>query len=139
MTQQVAHQELEEGLTLKLDFSKINQVATCSEAVVSVVIQDARSKDVLILGYANNRALAHTLATKLATLWSTSRQELWIKGASSGDYLDVVEVRINCDQNSLLYLVTPRRSGACHTKTSDGQTRSTCFYRKLDGDTLAFL
>merc|ERR1711879_88323 len=79
----------------------------------------------------------------MGTLWSTSRKELWIKGKTSGDYLDLVEVRCNCEQNSLLYLVRPRRTGACHTKDSKGRTRRSCYYRRLcnraggDGDDVA--
>ena len=67
-------------------------------------------------------------------LWSTSRRKLWIKGETSGDVLDLVEIRVNCEQNSLLYLVKPRRTGACHTRGPDGRTRRSCFYRALEGD-----
>merc|ERR1719330_425027 len=56
---------------------------------------------------------------------------LWIKGETSGDFLDLVEVRVNCEQNSLLYLVRPRRTGACHTRDASGLTRVSCYYRKL--------
>lgn len=78
-----------------------------------------------------------TLATKVATFWSTSRKELWIKGATSGDTLDLAEVRVNCEQNSLLFLVRPRRGGVCHTKDAAGHTRPGCFYRVLTADGLA--
>ena len=64
-------------------------------------------------------------------LWSTSRDELWHKGASSGDWLDLVEVRVNCEQNSLLYRVRPRTGGVCHTKDADGRARERCYYRRL--------
>ena len=76
----------------------------------------------LYVAYANELALRETLKTRRAVLWSTSRNELWRKGESSGDVLDVVDVRVNCEQNSLLYRVRPR-GGCCHTK------RPTCFYR----------
>merc|ERR1712176_1260013 len=56
--------------------------------------------------------------------------ELWAKGATSGDVLDLVEVRCNCEQNSLVYLVRPRRYGACHTK-KNGISRRSCYYRRL--------
>jgi phosphoribosyl-AMP cyclohydrolase len=67
----------------------------------------------------------------VAAFWSTSRDELWVKGATSGDTLQVVEVCVNCEQNSLLYLVRPLGAGACHTKTPDGQTRMSCYYRRI--------
>ena len=66
-------------------------------------------------------------------LWSTSRNELWHKGATSGDTLDLVEVRVNCEQNSLLYRVRPTTGGACHTTGPDGRARPGCYYRRLTG------
>jgi phosphoribosyl-AMP cyclohydrolase len=73
-------------------------------------------------------------------LWSTSRNELWHKGATSGDTLDLVEVRVNCEQNSLLYRVRPSTGGACHTKDADGKARPACYYRRVSGpDSLEFV
>ena len=72
-----------------------------------------------------------TIKTGHATFWSTSRNELWEKGATSGDVLEIVEIRVNCEQNSLLYLVRPLGKGACHTKDKNGVARSSCYYRKL--------
>uniref|UniRef100_A0A7S0BDI5 phosphoribosyl-AMP cyclohydrolase n=1 Tax=Pyrodinium bahamense TaxID=73915 RepID=A0A7S0BDI5_9DINO len=123
--------ELEEGLRLLLDFEKLRKVAQSGEAVLPVAVQDADSLEVLIVAFANRTALAETLRRKVCVLWSTSRNELWIKGATSGDFLDLVEVRCNCEQNSLLYLVRPRRTGACHTKGPSGKTRPSCYYRRL--------
>ena len=54
-----------------------------------------------------------------------------MKGATSGDTLDLDDVRINCEQNSLLFLVTPRRKGACHTKDANGVSRVSCYYRRV--------
>jgi phosphoribosyl-AMP cyclohydrolase len=90
----------------------------------------------LILAYANEAAFEHTLKTKIATFWSTSRNELWIKGATSGDFLNLVEVRVNCEQNSLLYLVRPAGAGSCHTKDASGMARSGCYYRRIAGGQL---
>jgi phosphoribosyl-AMP cyclohydrolase len=126
--------ELEEGSALTLDFDKLSKVAGTGQALLPVVVQDAVSKDVLILAYANKVALEYTLKNKVAAFWSSSRNELWVKGATSGDTLDLVEVRVNCEQNSLLYLVTPRGKGACHTKWPDGQTRAGCYYRRVAAD-----
>lgn len=130
----MSHQELEEGAQLRLDFGKLAKVAATGCAVVPVVVQEATSGEVLILAYANELALRHSLETGLATFWSTSRNELWIKGKTSGDTLRLVEVRVNCEQNSLLYRVTLDGAGSCHTKGTDGQSRLGCYYRRLTPD-----
>lgn len=126
--------ELEEGPELKLDFTKLKKVANCGEDVLPAVAQDAKTGELLIVGYANQKALDTARAEGLATFWSTSRNELWIKGKTSGDMLKLVEIRVNCEQNSILYLVEPQGAGACHTKDSSGQARSGCYYRKLEDD-----
>ncbi|MCP4749306.1 MAG: phosphoribosyl-AMP cyclohydrolase [Proteobacteria bacterium] len=126
------HRELEEGSKLTLDFDRMAKVADCGQALIPAVIQDAVSQEVLIVGFANREALEYARQNKVATLWSTSRNELWIKGATSGEYLDLVEVRVNCEQNSILYLVKIRSQGACHTKNSQGIPRLGCYYRKIN-------
>jgi phosphoribosyl-AMP cyclohydrolase len=123
--------ELEEGSALKLDFGKLQKIAKTDSQVVPVVVQDAETKDVLVVAYANELALETTLKTGIATFWSTSRNELWVKGATSGDTLKLEEVRVNCEQNSLLYLVRMTRGGVCHTKDAAGKTRPTCYYRAI--------
>ena len=125
--------EIEEGNEFLLDFEKLDKVARCGQPLVPVAVQDAGTKEILVLAYANQAALDHTLEKQVATFWSTSRNELWVKGAMSGDYLDPGEVRVNCEQNSLLYLVNPRGEGACHTRGSAGKARSGCFYRRFSG------
>ena len=120
---------LEEGSQFLLDFSKLSAL---TDEVVPAVVQDAASGEVLLLAYVNMLALEESLKTKQAVFWSTSRRSLWVKGASSGDYLDLLEIRINCEQNSLLYLVSRRTGAACHTvDAASGKHRSTCFYRRL--------
>ncbi|MBC2593007.1 phosphoribosyl-AMP cyclohydrolase [Ruficoccus amylovorans] len=132
--------ELEEGSVLSLDFTKLKKVADCGADVMPAVAQDVDTGEVLILGYANQLALDTARAEGMATFWSTSRNELWIKGKTSGDYLEIVEIRVNCEQNSLLYLVRPKGKGACHTKDSSGTARSGCYYRRLKADgTLEFV
>ncbi|MBC7234201.1 MAG: phosphoribosyl-AMP cyclohydrolase [Chloroflexi bacterium] len=131
--------ELEEGLELCLDFHKLTKVAQTGQPVLPVVVQDADSGEVLILAYANEQALRHALREGVATFWSTSRNELWVKGATSGDTLTLVEVRVNCEQNSLLYLVRPTGEGACHTKGPDGRSRRSCYYRRIVGEQLEFV
>ena len=102
--------------------------------LVPAVVQHATTAEVLMLGWVNQEALSRTLSTGRATFWSTSRSELWVKGATSGDWLKVVEVRIDCDEDTLLYRVLPEGSGACHTKNSAGRTRQSCFFRRLEAD-----
>ena len=132
------HQELEEGTTLSLDFGKLKKVVACGEDLLPAIAQDAETGEVLIVGYANQLALETALKEGMATFWSTSRNELWIKGKTSGDFLEIVEVCVNCEQNSLLYRVRPKGAGACHTKGTDGQARSGCYYRVLRDGSLVF-
>ena len=133
------HKELEEGGQLALDFDKLAKVAQCGHPVLPVAVQDAQTKELLIVAYANREAFEYTLAHGVAAFWSTSRNELWVKGMTSGDTLQIVEIRVNCEQNSLLYLVRPLGKGACHTKNTAGQTRNGCYYRKIEDGKLTNL
>lgn len=134
----IDHYELEEGADIHLDFEKLRKVAQTDHPVVPVAVQDVDSKAVLLIGYANGQALQHTLEHRVATFWSTSRNELWIKGATSGDVLELVDVRINCEQNSLLYLVRLKGGGSCHTE-KNGQSRYGCYYRSIQNEHLTFV
>lgn len=109
------------------------------DALIPVVTQDYNTKEVLILAFANKLAFEETLKSGYATYWSRSRNELWKKGMTSGDMLKIEEIRINCEQNSLLYMVTPQGKGACHAKKEDGNPHTSCYYRKIDGDKLTFV
>ena len=109
------------------------------ETLIPVVTQDFNTKEVLILAFANKQAFEETVRSGYATYWSRSRKELWKKGMTSGDMLKIEEIRINCEQNSLLYMVTPQGKGACHAKKEDGNPHSSCYYRKIEGDELEFL
>lgn len=130
---------LEEGIEQQLDFDKVAKIGRAGHQVVPVVLQDADSGDVLFIGYANDEAFRLTLERRSAVLYSTSREEIWHKGATSGDTLELVDVRVNCEQNSLLYRVRKAGSGVCHTKDETGATRQTCYYRTvIDADTLTF-
>ena len=135
-TENVDPQHLEEGRELLLDFHKLKKAAQSPEPVLPVAVQHADTKEVLIVAYANQTALKYTLEHGVAAFWSTSRNELWVKGATSGDTLEIVEVRVNCEQNSLLYIVKPLGVGACHTKDVDGNTRMSCYYRRISNGQL---
>ncbi len=95
--------------------------------LVPVVAQDAATGDVLTLAYANREALEKTLATGEAHFYSRSRRELWRKGETSGNTQRVVEVRLDCDGDALLYRVEPR-GPACHTG------ERSCFFTTLAGE-----
>ncbi len=130
---------LEEGLEVQLDFDKVAKIGRAGHQVVPVVLQDADSGDVLFIGYANEEAYRETLARRSAVLYSTSREEIWHKGATSGDVLELVDVAVNCEQNSLLYRVRKVGAGVCHTRDQTGATRPTCYYRTVtDPDSLRF-
>lgn len=102
--------------------------------LIPVVTQDSRTKEVLILSFCNREAFEETRRSGFATYWSRSRQELWKKGMTSGDMLQVDEIRINCEQNSLLFLVTPKGKGACHAKKPDGNPYLSCYYRRITNE-----
>jgi len=101
----------------KLDFKKGN-------GLIPVVVQDAKTKEVLMLAYANRQAVEHTLSTGKGTYWSRSRNELWVKGETSGHTQKIVSVSTDCDYDALLYIVE-QTGPACHT----GQY--SCFFNAL--------
>lgn len=125
------HTDLEEGNRLLLDYSKLQQIAAQDLAVVPVAVQHADTGQMLLIAYVNQEALEASLQRRIAIFWSTSRNALWVKGATSGDFLDLVDAFVNCEQNSLLFMVRPRQGGACHTRDATGATRPSCYYRRL--------
>lgn len=98
-----------------------------ASGLIAAIAQDADTGDVLMLAWMNDEALRRTLATRRATYWSRSRGALWIKGETSGHTQEVVEVRVDCDQDAVLLKVR-QTGGACHTG------RESCFYRVVDAD-----
>ncbi|CAN5642395.1 hypothetical protein BH20ACT23_BH20ACT23_10660 [soil metagenome] len=94
------------------------------DGLLPVVVQDASTKDVLMLAYADAEAVRRTIDTKTTWFWSRSRREYWNKGASSGNIQTVVEIRYDCDADTLLVLVDPA-GPACHTG------ERSCFFRSL--------
>jgi phosphoribosyl-AMP cyclohydrolase len=126
--------DLEEGKGLRLDFRKLAKVAAAAPEVLPVAVQNADTNEVILVAYVNELALRTALDRRSAVFWSTSRNELWEKGLTSGETFDLVEVRVNCEQNSLLYRVRPRRGGICHTKNAADEPRN-CYYRRLSFET----
>lgn len=109
------------------------------KSLIPVVTQDYKTKEVLILAYVSKEAFEESVNSGYATYFSRSRNEIWKKGSTSGDYLRIEEIRINCEQNSLLFLVSPEGKGVCHAKKPDGLPYNTCFYRKISNGRLEFL
>ncbi len=96
------------------------------DGLVPAVVQDAETKDVLMLGFMNRAALEKTLREGSVTFWTRSRQKLWTKGETSGNVLKFVALRVNCNEDSLLVLAEPV-GATCHTG------HPTCYYREADG------
>ncbi len=124
---------MEEGKILRLDFDKLARLS--GAGVLPVAVQNINTNEVILLAYTNREAFALALQKRTLVLWSTSRNELWEKGKTSGETFELVEAYVNCEQNSLLYRVRPRRGGICHTKNKAGKARN-CFYRRIDLATL---
>lgn len=127
--------ELEEGQKLELDWNKLEKAVAGTKGIIPVAVQNADTREVILVAYINQQAFEESLKRKMLVLWSSSRQELWIKGLTSGETFELLEARVNCEQNSLLFIVRPNRGGICHTKNKDGQPRD-CYYRKINLDTL---
>lgn len=101
-------------------FDTLKKTDGDSTGLVPVIVQDVKTKDVLMLGFTDAKAFELTKSTKRAHFWSRSRSELWLKGETSGNYLDIVDIRLDCDKDTLLYLVNPA-GPTCHLGTT------TCF------------
>lgn len=108
-----------DGEALRLQFDE--------QGLIPVVAQDATTREALLLAFMNAEALNATLASGALTLWSRSRRTLWRKGETSGHTLRVEELRVNCEENSLLALVTLAGPGACH------EGYRNCYFRALSG------
>jgi len=123
--------QLEEGAELQLDFAKLLAIAGGGVEIIPAVLQDRDTHMVLMVAYMDREALDLSLSEGRVVLWSTTRQERWRKGESSGDELALHEVRVNCEQNSLLCIVSKRNGGVCHTLGTNRRTRPSCFYRRV--------
>jgi phosphoribosyl-AMP cyclohydrolase len=95
------------------------------DGLIPAVVQDADTREVLMLAWMNRESIAATYRTGRVTFWSRSRDELWEKGATSGNVLEFVSISKNCEANSLLVLARPT-GAACHTGNQ------TCYYRAFD-------
>lgn len=114
----LSHEDLEEGSTFGPRFD--------ANGLVTVVTIEADGNAVLMVAHANAEALALTFETGIAHYWSRSRQAIWKKGETSGELQEIVEIRVDCDQDCLIFAVRQTgRGAACHTG------RKSCFYRRV--------
>jgi phosphoribosyl-AMP cyclohydrolase len=109
--------DIEEGLAFKPKFD--------ADGLITAVVTDAKSGDVLMVAHMNEEALRRTIASGEAWYFSRSRKALWKKGETSGNVQHVVELRVDCDQDALWLKVNQQGPGACHTG------RRSCFYRAV--------
>jgi phosphoribosyl-AMP cyclohydrolase len=107
--------------------AELIELAFGPEGLLPVVVQEVGTLTVLLVAFMNRQAFDLTRQTGLAHFWSRSRQELWLKGATSGDYLRVESIAVNCEENSLLLKVSLLGKAACHTG------HKSCYYRELTG------
>ena len=104
-----------------VDFKKLN-------GLVPAVIQDSKTLEVLMVGFMNDQALAKTRETGYVVFFSRSRNQLWLKGESSGHKLQVVSIKTDCDRDTILVLVNPLGPGVCH------EGYESCFFRTWQND-----
>ena len=104
---------------------QIPEIKFDSNGLVPAIVQDAGTNQVLMLAYMNEESLRLTLEKGETIFWSRSRSELWHKGETSGNIQKVIEIRVDCDADTLLVLVDPA-GPACHTG------EQSCFYRQLE-------
>jgi len=108
---------------IKLDFNK-------TSGLVPAIVQDNETGEILMLAYMNQDAFNATLSTGKATYYSRSRQTLWVKGETSGNVQLVKEIRIDCDDDTVLLKVEQLGGAACHTG------HRSCFYKKIEDGTI---
>lgn len=110
-------QDIEEGLTFQPKFDE--------NGLIPALAVDHKTKEPLMLAYMNEESLAQTLEIGEAVYYSRSRQTLWHKGATSGEFQKIHRIRTDCDQDALILEVQQMAGGCCHTK------RPSCFYREV--------
>jgi phosphoribosyl-AMP cyclohydrolase len=106
-----------------MDYSKL-------DGLVPAVVQDSRTREVLMVGFMNDEAFRLTRETGFVTFYSRTRRKLWTKGETSGDRLAVEEIRVDCDNDSVVVLARQTGAATCHLGYRS------CFFRKVEGDSL---
>lgn len=127
---------IEETSELMLDWNKISDMSK-ENKVIPVAVQNILTKEVILVAYVNEEALKESIRLKKAVFWSTSRNKLWFKGAESGNTFTLNHIFVNCEQNSLVFQVTPDKGNICHT--SYNGVANNCYYRELDMETMKLI
>lgn len=127
---------IEETNELMLDWNKIGSISE-ENKVIPVAVQNYNTKEVILVAYVNEEALKESIRLRKAVFWSTSRNKLWFKGAESGNTFTLKHIFVNCEQNSLVYQVTPDKGNICHT--SYNGVANNCYYRELDMDSMKLI
>ena len=127
---------IEETNELMLDWNKLSDMDD-SNHVIPVAIQNMNTMEVILIAYINKFALEQSIQRKKVVLWSTSRNKLWFKGEESGNTFTLHRIFVNCEQNSLVFMVTPDKGNICHT--SFGGIANNCYYRELDMKTMKLI
>jgi phosphoribosyl-AMP cyclohydrolase len=127
--------QLEEGLEELIQFYKYK------DGLAPVIVQEYNSGkpgEILMLAYADRKAFDITREIGYATFYSRSKKKYWTKGEESGNRLIIKEIRVDCDQDAILYLIEKEKGGACHTEITEGENkgeaRNSCFYRRIKDD-----
>jgi phosphoribosyl-AMP cyclohydrolase / phosphoribosyl-ATP pyrophosphohydrolase len=108
----------------KMKTELLKEIRYDTNGLIPAIVQNAETKEVLMLAYMNSESLLLTIESGETWFWSRSRSELWHKGATTGNIQKVIEIKVDCDADTLLVLVNPA-GAACHTG------ERSCFYRKL--------
>ena len=116
--------EIEESFELNLQFDK--------NGLLPAIVQEKKSGTILMMAYVNSEAIELSIKTGYATFWSRSRNSLWKKGETSGNMMNIIDILVDCDQDSIIYQVEKSSGGACHTHSKKGDYRESCFYRKIN-------
>lgn len=126
--------DLEETDQVLLQFKKRG-------GLLPVAVQETATGQILMLASVNKEAFEYSFKNRIAAFFSTSRNELWVKGKSSGNYLKIDNILIDCDQDAIVYKVTLAKGGVCHTFNQFGENRKACFYRTVnyESKTLEYL
>ena len=125
MKMSIGKNELEETENLNLQFEKRG-------GLLPVAVQETKTGQLLMLATVNKEAFEISIKTLKATFYSTSRNEIWTKGLTSGNTLKIDNILVDCDQDALVYQVTLENGGVCHTFNEMGENRKACFYRKIN-------
>jgi phosphoribosyl-AMP cyclohydrolase len=124
-------QTIEGTTALTLNFGKI---FSNNQEVLPVAVQNKDTKEVILIAYTNELAFMESIKKRQAIFWSTSRKKLWHKGEESGYTFTLHEIYVNCEQNSLVYMVTPDKGNICHTSINN--VPNNCYYRRLNFETM---